>query len=780
MAKTLTSRLVMEVIDRVTGPARAMSRSILGISEAVRGANGGGNFGDRLAGAIDRNNAALDGARGRLFDAAAGFYALRAAISSPIREAAAFEAAMADVRKVVDFATEKEFTDFRDGLMALSRQVPYTVNDLAAIAAAAGQAGIEGEELVRFTEAASKIGTAFDISADEAGDNLAKMMTALGITLDEAILLSDAMNHLSNAQASSAAEIQDVVRRVGAQATMFGFSAEQTAAFASAMISAGAESEVAATSFRNMGKALTRGASATDRQQAAFEALGLDAEDVAKRMQKDAVGTTVEVLEALSRIPKEQQAAISSDLFGDEARALGPLLTNLGLVRESLGLVGNESEYAGSSFTEFEKRSKTFEAQMQRFNNVLTALKITIGNALMPVLSGMMEAIAPIVDKVAEWVTNNPKLAAGLMAAAAGLIAFKVALAGLSFLGLMGKGAALSVMAAGFSSVGRAAGGLRAAAGAMVAYQTALATMSGAAGLTTLQKIGAAMRGMILAVPGVAMIGNGIAAIGAAIATISAPVWGTFALIAAAVAAVGGTIYYYWDRLSSIFSGVGKALGEILTPALEAAKPILDWFSGIGEVIAGAWQGVSDAMTAVGGFFGSFFEGEALSDEDKAKYEKAGYDTVMAFWNGMKQVFADLAAWVSQQVEKVLAPMREAAASIKGWWNGAGAPEGHRGVTSEGPPRLDGERAKGGPISRGRTYMVGEEGPELITASRSGYVNPNGSGGGGTTFNMGGITIHAAQGQSARQIAEEAAALIEEKVRAALRGIQADTGLSTY
>lgn len=54
---------------------------------------------------------------------------------------------------------------------------------------------------------------------------------------------------------------------------------------------------------------------------------------------------------------------------------------------------------------------------------------------------------------------------------------------------------------------------------------------------------------------------------------------------------------------------------------------------------------------------------------------------------------------------------------------------------------IAGFRADGGPVSAGRTYMVGERGPELFTASRTGYIHPNGSndnggrGNGGTTIN---------------------------------------------
>jgi len=40
-----------------------------------------------------------------------------------------------------------------------------------------------------------------------------------------------------------------------------------------------------------------------------------------------------------------------------------------------------------------------------------------------------------------------------------------------------------------------------------------------------------------------------------------------------------------------------------------------------------------------------------------------------------------------------------------------------------------GARASGGPVSSGSTYLVGEQGPELFTPSRSGSISPNGAGG---------------------------------------------------
>jgi len=63
MTSVLTSQLVVRLIDQVTGPARTVGRSLLGLNRAANGASG--SFGGRLGAAIERNNRALDQTCGR-------------------------------------------------------------------------------------------------------------------------------------------------------------------------------------------------------------------------------------------------------------------------------------------------------------------------------------------------------------------------------------------------------------------------------------------------------------------------------------------------------------------------------------------------------------------------------------------------------------------------------------------------------------------------------------------------------------------------------------------
>lgn len=799
--RTMTSRLVMEVVDRVTAPARAMSRSILGISEAVAGANGrsAAGFGARLTDAIDRNNAALDVARGRLFDAVAGFYALRSAIAAPIRSAIAFEDAMADVRKVVDFPTPESFQRFQQDLFALSREIPLTVQELAEIAAAAGEAGFALDELFDVTRDAAQIAVAFGVNAREAGQMLASMRQSYGMSREQALLLADAMNHLSNSMASSAPQLMEFWTRIAADAERAGFTQQEAVALGSAMIASGHGADVAATSFRAMIRALTRGESATDRQREAFTRMGFDVSDVARRMQEDAVGTTRQVLEAIGRMPAELQNSLMSDVFGDEARALGSIATNLAFFDRAIASVADSSAYAGSALREFEARSATTSAALTRFMNVVTQLSVAIGSALLPALASIAEAVSPVIIRIADLAAAFPGVTAGIVGAAAAIVGFKVAVAGLSFLGLMGRGGALSLLALGFNTVGRAAIGARTAATSMIGLQAALAGMSGQS-VGTLARVSAGLRGIALAVPGVGPV---MAFLGA----ISAPVWGTFAAIAGAIAAAGLLVWRYWERISAVFSGVSSAIGEALAPAFEAIRPVLEWFAPLGDAIAAGWSRLTGIFSGLGDLIGSVFSQESLTEDEAAAWEQWGHDIaesiisaitsiptriagvvslmydagmafIQAFWDGMVAVFNQLVAWAESRVDAVVAPFRNAAATVRSYL------PSFLGGTETGGGGVDGERAGGGPISRGGTYLVGEEGPELITAGRSGYVHTAGATagmiGGGATINLGGVTINAPAGADPVQIAAMVRRELEDMTRAAFRGIQADAGMSPY
>ena len=148
-------------------------------------------------------------------------------------------------------------------------------NDIAKIVAAGGQSGIARQDLMAFAESATKMGIAFDITADQAGDMMAKWRTAFKLGQSDVVELADKINYLGNTTAASAPLISDVVTRIGPLGEIGGIASGEIAAMGASMIGAGVQSDVAATGIKNFMMALTTGESASQTQIDTFTELGL-------------------------------------------------------------------------------------------------------------------------------------------------------------------------------------------------------------------------------------------------------------------------------------------------------------------------------------------------------------------------------------------------------------------------------------------------------------------------------------------------------------------------
>lgn len=356
--------------------------------------------------------------------------AIAAPIIAATKAAIDFESAMADVKKVVNFDSPEQFKKMTDDVLGLSKRLPMAARDIAKITAAGGQAGIDKSELGQFAEDAVKMGVAFDQTAEQAGDMMAKWRTAFKMGQGEVVSLADKINYLGNTGPANARQISEIVTRIGPLGAVAGMTSGQIAAMGATLAGVGVQEEVAATGMQNFMLALTAGASASKQQQGIFKALRMDAKAVAAGMQKDAQGTIVRVLSAVSKVDKVKQTAVLEGLFGRESiKAIAPMLTNLDLLKGNFKKVGDSTLYAGSMQQEYDARAATTANNLQLMSNRFTAIGIAVGNVVLPPLNEFLAFIGPIADSVAEFATANPELVKGLIGAAAGLIALRGAAA---------------------------------------------------------------------------------------------------------------------------------------------------------------------------------------------------------------------------------------------------------------------------------------------------------------------------------------------------------------
>ena len=349
-------------------------------------------------------------------------------VTDSVQAAVDFESAMADVAKVVDGLRDENgnLTDsyyaMSDSIVQMSKDIPMAAEDLAAITAAAGTAGIAADELTTFTETAAKMGVAFDTTAEQAGDWMAKWRTSFSMGQEEVTALADQINYLSNNSASTASEISTIVTAVGPLGDVAGISAAQIAALGSTMVGVGVQQDVAATGIRKLATTMVAGSSATKAQATVLQQLGLDATEMAERMQTDAEGAILTFLEAVSKLPEAEQAAALKNYFGQESvGAIAPLLTNLDVLRERFEMVADAQLYAGSMDAEYAARAATTANNIQLYENRIAALKIQIGNYLLPVVNKVLGAASTGLD----WLSDKIASAEGTVSGFIGTVQSK-------------------------------------------------------------------------------------------------------------------------------------------------------------------------------------------------------------------------------------------------------------------------------------------------------------------------------------------------------------------
>lgn len=333
------------------------------------------------------------------------FTAVKGGIVGAASASIDFESAMADVNKVLPEGTALQ--PIADGAKQLAKDIGILPNQVANLTASLAQSGIAGDELTLVAGDASRLAVAFGMTGEESGQALAKLRTGLGLTRPEVNNLTGTINELSNKLAATAPEITDAVQRVGSVAKAANISAEAAAGLATAMIASGASAEVAATGTKTFLRSLGAGSAATKRQKLAFKELGLDAEDVAKRLTAGGLSAEATIKDVVSRIGDLDQADKLPNLirlFGSESiGAIGPLATNIKLLGQSFDIATNKAAAQGSVQKEYETRSKTTGAAIDRLKANFAVLAIEIGDQLKPAVTATVDGLTWLIDKSRVW-----------------------------------------------------------------------------------------------------------------------------------------------------------------------------------------------------------------------------------------------------------------------------------------------------------------------------------------------------------------------------------------
>jgi len=483
----------------------------------------------------------------------------------------------------------------------------------------------------------------------------------------------------------------------------------------------GASAEMADKALSEMNIRLVDAGEDGNKTGEALSELGLN---IGKLQKMDTASQFATISQAFSKYTGSvNKAKIATDIFGKAGRKI-PNLLNLG--KEGLQGYAQAAQDAGYLLSDSDMlMGDAFDEAMGQFNLALQGSQNIIGRELLPVLTELMTSLGSFIRENAPNIKAMAQEFGGWLKTNGPII-----------------GGQIRDMAKSLVEMGKAAWPFIESVGGVKAILTGIATIAFLPTIAAVASLGASF---ITAVPAVIKLTTGLWGMAAgatgiipAIGGAATALWGMATAGWAAIApllpaiAIGAAIIGGLTLLAFGIKHVVQNWDEYSAKISEVWKMTTDFVGGMGSAIA-AW--VNDTNIAISNFGGNIYNSIA---------------------GAFDQLTGKIGAWFSWVREK----FANLGSSIKGVFTGG-----------DSPAPVDGARAAGGPVSAGKSYLVGERGPEIFSPSSSGSIIPNHRAGGSVSNDNRTITINitASPGMNERTLADLVLARLDGR-QAALAG----------
>ena len=392
-----------------------------------------------------------------------------------------FESAITGVAKTTDL-TDEELAAMSDSIKALSTEIPATTEEIAAVTEAAGQLGIQKDALLDFTEVMTMLGTATNMTADEAATALARFANITGMATDNYGRLGSVIVDLGNNFATTESEIVAMGTRLASAGKLAGLTEPEIMALAAAMSSVGIEAEAGGTAMTQTLNAIEKAVAKGGDDLAEFARIaGMSSEEFSSAWKNDAMSALTSFIGGLGKLDEQGESTVLvlEDL-GLTGIRQSNMLKALGLAADQMTGAVNTANTAWQQNTaltnEANKRYATAQSRLTMMQNAYNNLKVAIGDAYTPALSEAYGVGTKVLNEITKFVQANPgvvaaitglstALGAAAVAAAVFALKAKIAAAAAAFLTtvtpgvnvIMGVAAAVGVVTAGIIALASSA-----------------------------------------------------------------------------------------------------------------------------------------------------------------------------------------------------------------------------------------------------------------------------------------------------------------------------------
>ncbi len=394
---TMRSNLILGLVDKVTGPAKGVRRSIRGVKKDAYGAN-------RWASQTMRSMGA----------AAAGYLApaaVAAGAKQTITAAADFESALTGIQKKANSsAAETARIGEEAKALAESGKVAVPLLEILAAYERGAAAGLPIGELAEFAELSAKAADQFEMSAEDVGNAAAGFKTTMAIPMDRMKEYFGLINHLADSGIADENQIIKFLDDAGAGLKVFGLTAEQAAAYGSTLANIKMAPEKSARMMNSLTNSLLSPGS--KKSAAALKAIVGNVNDFEKLLKEDANEALLTFFDGLKELDKFERSRLLTDLvgkgFSDEILRVVEASDEL---RRNLEMSANRSTWFDSLDRGYQLKLDDFWSRWQIFRNKMQNATIDLGSLLLPPAAEGLEQISESVATLQEAVET-----AGLIA----------------------------------------------------------------------------------------------------------------------------------------------------------------------------------------------------------------------------------------------------------------------------------------------------------------------------------------------------------------------------
>lgn len=398
-----------------------------------------GAFQKDLQGATQKLGRSLQGIGGGFTDVGSKLtlgltLPLVAAAGAAVKFGSDFESGFAGVRKTVE-GTEKQFADLEKGFRDLAKSTGTSVVEILAIGEAAGQLGIETDNILEFTKVMADLGLTTNLSSQEAATALARLANITQLPQDQFSNLGSTIVALGNNLATTEAEIVQFGLRIAGAGTQVGLSEAEILSFGAALSSVGVQAQAGGTAISRTFITISKAVAAGGAELALFATTaGLSIDEFSEKFGTDAAGATIDFIAGLSRLSETggDVFQVLEDLGLADIRLTDALLRAAGagdLFSESLEIGNKAFEENTALSTEAAIRLATFERQFAKLGEQIKDVGVTLFTSLRPIiLNDILPLFQSFLESVAFLATKFNTLPGPLKKTVIGFLAFLAAL----------------------------------------------------------------------------------------------------------------------------------------------------------------------------------------------------------------------------------------------------------------------------------------------------------------------------------------------------------------